>query len=105
MRLVEVIQEMAVQSRPFTDEQIQVGDPATYFIGTDSYGCIVTEVSRFKSGARAGKIREILTDTGERFRSVDRGGRISYQLVREGRTQWFGQVVVGFQRDYRDPHI
>ena len=42
------------------DEYIQVGDPATYSCGSDSYDAVVSEVVRFKEGKRAGKVKYIM---------------------------------------------
>jgi len=100
MNIVDAIQDIATDSRPLTDPEIREGQPATYFIGSDSYACSVDKVSRFKSGARAGQIREIEAGSNK-FRL--RHGR--YRLVDEfdGRTLNFGQLVVGFAKDYRDP--
>ena len=38
---------------------VEVGMPATYGIGSDSYGGTVTGVVRFKSGARKGEINYV----------------------------------------------
>lgn len=42
------------------DHEITVGMIATYYCGTDSYIHIVTDVERYKSGARKGQIKAIL---------------------------------------------
>ena len=100
MNLTDVIQEMAIESRPLTDSEICEGQPATYFIGSDSYAQTVDKVTRFKSGARAGQIREIESG-GDRFRP--RHGRFRLVDRFDGRTLDYGQLVVGFAKDYRDP--
>lgn len=88
------------------DRDITVGDPATYCIGSDHYGVEVLRVDRFKSGKRKGMVKEIaVSGHGSRiFRShVNSRGEIVYLLVSDGRKQWYGQLVVGYARDYRDP--
>jgi hypothetical protein len=45
--------------RQIADKDIQVGDAATYYVGSDSYADTVTEVVRFKEGKRAGQIKYI----------------------------------------------
>lgn len=111
MRLVEVIQEMGIESRPWSDEEIVAGAPCTYYIGSDSYGETVDKVVRYKSGPRKGRVKEIhIREENWQgptvFRPAERSdGRLVYLLVSEGRKQWYGQLVVGFQRDYRDPHF
>lgn len=102
MELIEVIQEIGITSRPFTDDEIKVGDPATYYVGSDSYAETVTEVIRFKSGSRKGQIKELHT-ANDKFRA--RNGRYLQVDRNDGRVMWYAQLVVGFQRDYRDPHI
>ena len=109
MNLVQIIQEMAIESRPWSDEEIVPGAPATYFIGSDSYAETVGTVVRFKSGKRKGKIKEIhIREDGWQGPTVFRAeespnGHVSYLLVSDGRKQWYAQLVVGFQKDYRDP--
>lgn len=49
------------------DENIQVGDPATYSCGSDSYADVVTSVVRFKEGKRAGQIKHITLKHGDKF--------------------------------------
>lgn len=45
--------------REIADKDIQVGDLATIYIGSDSYGERVSEVVRFKEGKRKGQIKYI----------------------------------------------
>ena len=49
------------------DENIQVGDPATYSCGSDSYADVVTSVVRFKEGKRAGQVKYITLKHGDKF--------------------------------------
>jgi hypothetical protein len=49
------------------DENIQVGDPATYSCGSDSYADVVTSVVRFKEGKRAGQVKYITLRDGDKF--------------------------------------
>ena len=101
MNIIEVIQEMGITSRPLTDSEITVGAPATFYIGSDSYGCTVTNVIRFKTGSRKGQIKELHTDSHGRFRA--KNGRYLQIDEYDGQAQWYASLVVGFQRDYRDP--
>ncbi len=49
------------------DQDIQVGDPATYSCGSDSYADVVTSVVRFKEGKRAGQVKYITLKHGDKF--------------------------------------
>ena len=100
MDIIEVIQEMGITSRPFTADEITVGAPATFYIGSDSYATTVTNIVRFKSGNRKGQIKELHTDHFGRFRAKQ-GAYL--QIDSDGSTMWYARLVVGFQRDYRDP--
>jgi hypothetical protein len=99
--IIQIIQEMGITSKPFADTEINVGDPATFYVGSDSYGCTVTDVVRFKSGARKGQIKELQAGRFGRFRS--KNGYYLQVDQYDGRTKWYAKLVVGFQRDYRDP--
>jgi len=50
-----------------SDQNIQVGDPATYSCGSDSYADVVTSVVRFKEGKRAGQIKHITLSDGDKM--------------------------------------
>lgn len=52
-------QDFLETHRQIADKDIQVGDVATYYVGSDSYSEQVTEVVRFKEGKRAGQIKYI----------------------------------------------
>lgn len=41
-------------------DDIKPGDPATHYVGSDSYAAVVIDVERFKSGKRKGQIKAIL---------------------------------------------
>jgi hypothetical protein len=101
--IVQVIQEMGITSKPFTDNEINVGDPATYYIGSDSYGCTITDIIRFKGGSRKGQIKELHAGSFGRFRAKE--GTYLQIDEHDGRTKWYARLVVGFQRDYRDPSL
>ena len=46
--------------REWSEDEIVVGAPATHYVGSDSYAAIVVGVERFKTGARAGRIKAII---------------------------------------------
>lgn len=52
-------QDWLATYRQIADKDIQVGDLATFSVGSDSYAEVVTEVVRFKTGKRAGQIKYI----------------------------------------------
>lgn len=41
--------------------EVQVGDVATHFVGSDSYGVRVSKIQRFASGKRKGEIKYVWT--------------------------------------------
>ena len=109
--------------------QVEVGMVATYYIGSDSYADIVTNVVRFKSGARAGQINYIETThevngVKTRFHAKERPCYSSTHERTESKPEqcvncnqhqrgiydyvsrsWSGQVQVGYAKEYRDPHF
>lgn len=114
MNLSTIVKEINVADAPrrrWEDSEIVEGAPATYYIGSDSYGETVSDVLRFKSGARKGQIKEIhiredAWSGPTVFRpEVDSNGKTHYLLVTGGRKAWYGELVVGFRQDYRDPHF
>ena len=105
------------------DENIQVGDPATYSCGSDSYAEVVTSVVRFKEGKRAGKIKHITLSDGEKMLAYPvvchqhaRQGVSSVcikcwlqahnavEFSRNADSYWIS-VRVGSQNPYKDPHF
>lgn len=109
--------------------QVEVGMVATYYIGSDSYADIVTNVVRFKSGARAGQINYLETThevngVKTRFHAKERPCYSSTHERTESKPEdcvncnkhqrgiydyvsrsWSGQVQVGYAKEYRDPHF
>ena len=106
------------------DENIQVGDPATYSCGSDSYAEVVTSVVRFKEGKRAGQIKHItLSRKDEKFlaypvvcheharQGVSRvcikcwlQAHNAVEFSRNADSYWIS-VRVGSQNPYLDPHF
>lgn len=106
------------------DENIQVGDPATYSCGSDAYAEVVTEVVRFKEGKRAGQIKHIkLSRKDEKFLAYP---VVCHQHARQGVSSvciecwlqahgavkfsknadsYWVSVRVGSQNPYLDPHF
>ncbi len=106
------------------DQDIQVGDPATYSCGSDAYAEVVTEVARFKEGKRAGQIKHIkLSRKDEKFLAYP---VVCHQHAREGACRvcikcwlqahnavefsknadsYWVHVRVGSQNPYLDPHF
>jgi hypothetical protein len=109
--------------------EVEVGNVATYYVGSDSYADIVTNVVRFKSGARAGQINYLETthevngvktrfyakeikctnyscskDSADPKNCVwcNQKARGIYKFI--ART-WSGEVAVGYAKEYRDPHF
>ena len=108
--------------------EVEVGNVATYYIGSDSYADIVTNVVRFKSGARAGQInyletthevngvktrfhaKEIRCTSSNCERSADVKNCVSCDQKARGifryySRSWTGEVAVGYAKEYRDPHF
>jgi hypothetical protein len=50
---------MEIQERFQEINKVQVGDFATYSIGSDCYAYQVVEVKKFKSGNKVGQVREV----------------------------------------------
>jgi hypothetical protein len=110
-------------------ESVQVGMPATFSVGTDSYGTEVAEVVRFKSGARAGLIKYITVKSQTinygygpepiKFYAQPISSKCHdnysetcldcYQMelgvYRFVSNKTTGRVMVGYAKDYRDPHF
>jgi hypothetical protein len=106
-------------------EDIEVGMPATHFVGSDSYAVEVYDVERFKSGAKAGQVKAVITgsrredgtwqqkqtyvdgefvlvDDTDRFLPVkDQPERLCTRT--EGKVAWWSSLAVGYAKDYRDP--
>lgn len=86
-------------------EEVAVGTPATYFIGSDRYATQVTTVTYYKSGNLKGLVKSIEA-AGLTFRPyliTSRGeDNISWQ---QAPRQWWGVLGLGYADDYRDPHF
>lgn len=76
-------------------EDVKVGMPATYYIGSDSYATEVEGVIRFKTGSRAGQVKAVVA-RNEGIFTLRPNGRLQLQ-------GGHGGLVVGFARDYWDP--
>jgi hypothetical protein len=76
-------------------ENLHVGMPATFGIGSDAYAEEVTSWTYFKSGVKAGLVRTVTTNGGV------------YTIRKDGRLRPdgsdYGSLIVGYARDYRDP--
>jgi hypothetical protein len=78
---------------------IQLGMPATYYVGSDSYATEVTAVNYFKSGNRAGQIKSVevnLHGTTSTFRPKFYSSGVS----------WVGEYCslgLGYATQYIDP--
>jgi hypothetical protein len=78
---------------------IQVGMPATYYVGSDSYATEVSAVNYFKSGNRAGQIKSVevrLFGETSTFRPKFYSSGVSW--VNEYRS-----LGLGYARQYLDP--
>ncbi len=109
--------------------EVKEGMVATYYIGSDSYADIVTNVVRFKSGKRAGQINYIETThevngVKTKFSATEiKCSNYACEKVESnpknciwcnqkqkgvyrflGRN-WSGSVRVGYAKEYRDPHF
>lgn len=82
-----------------------VGMPATFGIGSDSYAMVVTDVIRFKTGAKTGQVKAVIAknenENEEKF-YVTKSGRIQ---KRDNDGYSYGSLTIGFARDYRDPNF
>jgi len=80
-----------------------VGMPATFGIGSDSYGLEITGITYYKTGAKAGQVKEIMAgkpdEVSETF-FVTKSGRIQKRSLYSG---FYGSLTIGFARDYWDP--
>lgn len=113
-------------------DEIVVGMPATHYVGSDSYACVVTRVERFKSGAKQGQIKAVEAckvghDGQPRYSHPDRFLPRAVQRNRrrltdegwiedtwteqvlytryEGKVAWWSSLIVGYATDHRDPHF
>lgn len=113
--------------------EIEVGMPATYYVGTDSYATEVAEIVRFKNGLKAGEIKYITVKGHYQYRGGDKndllklypkeqicfrqheGNRLSptcvdcwlwrHEIYKFKNPKHSASVVVGYAKDYRDPHF
>lgn len=100
---------------------VQVGDGATYSVGSDRYPATVVAVEYFKSGARKGKARTVTVESDEywvtsgsvqdgtakyAFKRNTEGSLRTFNVDKEGR---FGKpghrLTVGSRNAYQDPHV
>jgi hypothetical protein len=101
---------------------IEIGTPATYYIGSDCYAEEVVEVQTFKTGKRAGEPKVITVrrvkvnwDYGQNYGVQDQeaftpdpDGRLTRFTVRkDGKFRRegseYGSLAFGKYREYRDP--
>lgn len=80
----------------------EIGTPATYGIGSDSYGVVIININRFKSGKNVGKVSyvEVKMPWGD-VRKFTRRAHGSFLSVGHN----CGSLSVGYAYDYRDPHF
>lgn len=80
----------------------RVGDLATYYIGSDSYGVVIIEVFNFKSGPKAGTAKMVIARDldGEQVTTYHRTKNI---LAAKFGEHYSGKLVIGEAIDYRDP--
>ena len=80
----------------------EIGTPATYGIGSDCYGVVITNVQRFKSGKNIGKVSSVeVKMPWNETRKFTRRAHGSF--IATGHN--CGSLVVGYAYDYRDPHF
>lgn len=81
--------------------KIEVGMPATYYVGTDSYATQVSAVHHFKSGSRIGQIKSVEIDFHNRSETF-RPKQYTYGV------RWCGDyssLGLGYAKEYLDPHF
>lgn len=80
---------------------IEVGMPATYYVGTDSYATQVSAIEHFKSGNRAGQIKSVAIEFhGNTY--TFRPKNYSYGITWKGEYSTLG---LGYAEEYLDPHF
>ena len=83
-------------------ENVEVGTPATYYIGSDRYATEVLDVVYYKSGQREGFVKEIICGARTFRPYLDSRGEVVWQ---PNAKTWYAGVVLGYAEDYRDPHF
>lgn len=83
---------------------IEVGMPATHYVGSDRYGCVVTRVDKFTTGAKRGQVKAVWADdTKFLVTPTFDGDRLIARY--EGKKAWWRTLSVGEAVDYQDPHF
>ena len=101
---------------------IEYGTPATYYIGSDCYAEQIVEIHTFKTGARAGQPKTLVTrdvnvdwslganygvSDQEAFSQNLEGKLSTYTVRKNGKFRPegsdCGSLVIGTYREYRDP--
>lgn len=80
--------------------KIEVGMPATYYVGSDSYATEVSAVNHYKSGNRAGQIKSVEIDFHgtKTFRAKNYSYGVSFKSE-------YATLGLGYAREYLDPHF
>ena len=113
---------MEIQERFEKINQIQVGDAAFFIIGSDRYAQHVVEVKRYKSGAKAGQVSEVVVqdvhvdwEKGQNYGVYDQsafqvnenGAKMVFNVRKNGllreKGEEYGALHVGRYEEYRDP--
>lgn len=108
LQMAELLKGNAVFRNSETNYQpkivkIEVGMPATYSVGSDSYATTVTAIEYFKTGERKGQIKSVsIEGKKETFKPY----KTCYGLkFSESKRVWWASVKLGYARDYLDPHF
>lgn len=80
---------------------IEVGMPATMYIGSDSYATEITAVNYFKSGNRAGQVKSV------EIKWFDGIKKFTAKIWEHGVSfsSEYYSLGLGYATDYRDPHF
>jgi hypothetical protein len=83
--------------------KIEIGMPATYSVGTDSYATKVTAIEYFKTGERKGQIKSVsIEGQKETFKPYMNSYGVKFS---ESKKIWWAVVKLGYGYDYQDPHF
>lgn len=113
---------MNVQERFEKINAIEVGNAAFFIIGSDRYAYHVVEVNRYKSGAKAGQVKEVVVQDvivdwskGQNYGVYDQsafqvdenGKKVVFNVRKNGVLREvgsdYGALHVGRYEEYRDP--
>ena len=85
------------------EDAIQVGMPATFYIGTDRWATEVAEVVRFKTGPLAGKVKWVKDSVGRRFLRTKTPQGPKFVARWNGQVAYGTELIVGYAETVLDP--